>query len=95
MIPTRARSASAGSCAARYRPTIRPCACTPTAGRGRFEIAEVLTYLGLKRIEVAEAEAGDIVAVTGVSEANIGDTLASPDSPKPCRASRSASRPWR
>jgi len=47
-----------------------------------FEIAEVLTYMGLKRIEVNEAEAGDIVAVTGVSEANIGDTLASPDQPE-------------
>ena len=47
-----------------------------------FEIAEVLTYMGLKRIEVLEAEAGDIVAVTGVSEANIGDTLASPEQPE-------------
>jgi GTP-binding protein len=47
-----------------------------------YEIAEVLTYLGLKRLEVEEAEAGDIVAVTGVSEANIGDTLASPDKPE-------------
>ena len=47
-----------------------------------FEIAEVLTYMGLKRIEVLEAEAGDIVAVTGVSEANIGDTLASSDKPE-------------
>jgi GTP-binding protein len=46
-----------------------------------YEIAEVLTYMGLKRIEVSGAEAGDIVAVTGVSEANIGDTLASPEKP--------------
>jgi GTP-binding protein len=57
--------------------------CLYADGRQRsFEIAEVLTYMGLKRIEVAEAEAGDIVAVTGVSEANIGDTLASPDAPE-------------
>jgi len=57
--------------------------CLYADGRQRsFEIAEVLTYMGLKRIEVAEAEAGDIVAVTGVSEANIGDTLASPDKPE-------------
>jgi GTP-binding protein len=57
--------------------------CLYSDGRQRsFEIAEVLTYMGLKRIEVPEAEAGDIVAVTGVSEANIGDTLASPDQPE-------------
>ncbi len=47
-----------------------------------FEVAEVLTYMGLKRIEIAEGQAGDIVAVTGVSEANIGDTLASPEKPE-------------
>jgi len=47
-----------------------------------FEVAEVLTYMGLKRVEIAEGQAGDIVAVTGVSEANIGDTLASPEKPE-------------
>jgi len=30
-----------------------------------YEIGEVFTYLGLKRLKVEEAEAGDIVAVTG------------------------------
>ncbi len=44
-----------------------------------YEIGEVLTYLGLKRLEIAEAEAGDIVAVTGVEEVSIGDTVASPE----------------
>ncbi len=52
-------------------------------GRGdtiaRYEIAEVLTYLGLTRLEVPSAEAGDIVAVTGLKEVSIGDTLTSPD----------------
>jgi GTP-binding protein len=47
-----------------------------------FEVSEVLTYMGLKRIEIAEGQAGDIVAVTGISEANIGDTLSSPDKPE-------------
>ncbi len=45
----------------------------------RYEIAEVLTYLGLARLEVPSADAGDIVAVTGLKEVSIGDTLASPD----------------
>jgi len=49
----------------------------------RFEIDEVFTYLGLKRFNVTEAQAGDIVAVTGLDKASIGDTIASPDQPEP------------
>ena len=48
----------------------------------RYEIAEVFTHLGLKRLESQGVEAGDIVAVTGVKEVTIGDTLASPDKPE-------------
>jgi GTP-binding protein len=50
--------------------------------QNRYEISEVFTYLGLKHIEVNEAEAGDIVAVTGIKEVSIGDTIASPDQPE-------------
>ncbi len=49
-------------------------------GTTRGEVAEVLSYLGLARLEVASAEAGDIVAVTGMKELAIGDTLCSPES---------------
>ena len=48
----------------------------------RYEINEVFTHLGLKRIEAQEVEAGDIVAVTGIKEVSIGDTLASPEQPE-------------
>ena len=41
------------------------------------EIVEVFTYLGLEHLKVEEAEAGDIVAVTGVDKVNIGDTISS------------------
>jgi GTP-binding protein len=40
------------------------------------KIALLFTYQGLKRVEVEEAEAGDIIAVTGMSDAMIGDTVA-------------------
>ncbi|MFC1955566.1 translational GTPase TypA [Chloroflexota bacterium] len=43
------------------------------------EVAEVFTYLGLKRLKVDKAEAGDIVAVTGIEKVSIGDTIASPE----------------
>jgi len=45
------------------------------------EVAEVFTYLGLKRLKVDLAEAGDIVAVTGIEKVSIGDTIASPAQP--------------
>jgi GTP-binding protein len=45
------------------------------------EVAEVFTYLGLKRINVEEASAGDIVAITGIQDVKIGDTIASPEAP--------------
>lgn len=47
-----------------------------------FEVGQVFTHLGLKREEVAEALAGDIIAITGMEKTTIGDTLADPDSPE-------------
>jgi GTP-binding protein len=46
-----------------------------------YEIGEIFTYLGLKQVKVEEAEAGDIVAVTGIEKVSIGDTIASPEQP--------------
>ncbi len=43
--------------------------------------AQVFIYEGLSRVEVDEATAGEIVAVTGLSEVNIGDTVTDPDDP--------------
>ncbi|AWK40230.1 ribosome-dependent GTPase TypA [Photorhabdus laumondii subsp. laumondii] len=39
------------------------------------KIGKVLGHLGLERIESEQAEAGDIVAITGLGELNISDTL--------------------
>ena len=46
------------------------------------KIENLFIYKGLSKEEVPEAIAGDIVAVTGVSEANIGDTIATGDNPE-------------
>ena len=48
----------------------------------QHQIGEVFSYLGLKRLEIEKAEAGDIVAVTGLDRVNIGDTIASPEYPE-------------
>ncbi len=47
----------------------------------RQKINLVLTYRGLQRTEVPEALAGDIVALTGIADANIGETIADIDHP--------------
>lgn len=48
----------------------------------RQKINLVLTYKGLQRVEVPEALAGDIVALTGIANANIGETIADIDTPE-------------
>lgn len=46
------------------------------------KIDNLFVYKGLGKEEVPEAIAGDIVALTGVNEANIGDTIATGDNPE-------------
>ena len=46
------------------------------------KIDNLFIYKGLGKEEVSEAIAGDIVAITGVAEANIGDTIATGDNPE-------------
>jgi GTP-binding protein len=50
-----------------------------TEDRGTAKIGQVLTYKGLERVPVDEAFAGDIVAITGVEEVNIGLTVCDPE----------------
>ncbi|MBQ1528598.1 translational GTPase TypA [Candidatus Saccharibacteria bacterium] len=46
------------------------------------KIENLFTYRGLGKEEVTEATAGDIVAITGIEKANIGDTIATGDNPE-------------
>ncbi|AQS87554.1 GTP-binding protein TypA [Neoasaia chiangmaiensis NBRC 101099] len=46
-------------------------------------ITKLLSFRGLDRVPVDEAEAGDIIAVAGLSEATIPDTIASPEVAEP------------
>jgi GTP-binding protein len=45
------------------------------------KVVGVFIFEGLKRIEVDCAEAGEIVAVTGLADANIGETVTDPENP--------------
>ena len=46
------------------------------------KLAKLFTYEGLKRVEAEEIKAGDIVAVSGIPDINIGDTICDFDHPE-------------
>ena len=41
----------------------------------QFRIAKMFGYIGLKRIEIEEAEAGDIIAISGLPDISVGETV--------------------
>ena len=45
----------------------------------KAKILQVMGYDGLERVDVAQAEAGDIVCITGIDKLNISDTVCDPD----------------
>jgi GTP-binding protein len=49
---------------------------------GPFKIINVFTYEGLARVAVDCAQVGDIVALTGIADVAISDTLADPSTPE-------------
>nr|WP_246481126.1 translational GTPase TypA [Motiliproteus sediminis] len=42
-------------------------------------VLKIMGYMGLERVDVSSAQAGDIVCVTGIDKLNISDTLCHPD----------------
>lgn len=47
-----------------------------------YKVTNLYTYNGLKREEVEEASMGDIIAISGVTDANIGETIADSQCPE-------------
>lgn len=56
--------------------------CTIEGAVVPVKISGLFGYEGLKRVDIAEAGPGDIVAVTGLDEVNIGETLSDLDNPQ-------------
>ena len=48
-------------------------------GTRKGRVLQVMGYLGLERVDVESAEAGDIVCITGIEGLNISDTLCDPE----------------
>ncbi len=49
----------------------------------RVKVSKLYEFDGLSKVEVKQAGIGSIVAISGISDLRIGDTLCSPDNPAP------------
>ncbi|MDF2658479.1 MAG: GTP-binding protein [Paenibacillus sp.] len=55
---------------------------TREGGTKQARIEKLFGFQGLKRIEIEQAGAGDIVALSGIKDINIGETIADPANPE-------------
>jgi GTP-binding protein len=62
--------------------------CRVDGSRATIKITQLYGWQGLKRVELQSADAGDIVAVAGVGDIGIGDTIADIENPRPLPALR-------
>ncbi|TES56005.1 translational GTPase TypA [Halalkalibacterium halodurans] len=49
----------------------------------QFRVTKMFGFIGLKRIEIEEAKAGDLIAVSGMEEINVGETVCPVDHQDP------------
>ena len=49
----------------------------------KVKISKLYEFDGLKKVEVTEAGIGSIVAISGIADIHIGDTICSPENPEP------------
>ncbi|MGN0469717.1 MAG: translational GTPase TypA [Acutalibacteraceae bacterium] len=57
--------------------------CHNDGGRKNARITKLYQFEGLKRVEAETAKLGDIVAVSGISDLNIGETACDPEHQEP------------
>lgn len=55
---------------------------TRDGGKKSARIEKLFGFQGLRRVEIEEAGAGDIVAIAGIKDINIGETIADPNHPE-------------
>src|SRR5699024_9008935 len=48
----------------------------------KFRVTKLFGFIGLKRTEIKEAQAGDIIAVSGMDDINIGEIVCPVDHPE-------------
>ncbi|WP_068774404.1 translational GTPase TypA [Paenibacillus sp. FJAT-26967] len=55
---------------------------TREGGMKQARIEKLFGFQGLKRVEIEQAGAGDIIAISGIKDINIGETVADPANPE-------------
>ena len=78
----RAGSRSAASATARSAAASRSPGAAPTAASRSAKVAELYITEALDRVEADEAGPGEIIAVAGLPDVTIGETLADPEDPR-------------
>ena len=68
------------------RPDRQGAVARPARTVETFRVSKVLAFRGLERHAIEQGDAGDIVAIAGLTEASVADTLAIPQSSEPIPA---------
>ena len=63
----------------RIKPNEQVVVVDTNSSERKGKVLQVMGYNGLERVEVPEAQAGDIICITGIDKLNISDTLCSPE----------------
>jgi GTP-binding protein len=63
----------------RIKPNMQVIVAGSDGSKRKARILQVTGYDGLERVDVKEAQAGDIVCITGIDKLNISDTICDPE----------------
>ena len=63
----------------KIKPNMQVVVAGADGSKRKAKVLQVMGYDGLERVDVEEAQAGDIVCITGIDKLNISDTICDPD----------------
>ena len=64
----------------KMKPNMQVVVAGADGSKRKAKVLQVMGYDGLERVDVKEAQAGDIVCITGIDKLNISDTICDPES---------------
>ena len=64
----------------KMKPNMQVIVAGTDGSKKKARVLQVMGYKGLERVDVKEAQAGDIVCITGIDKLNISDTICDPES---------------
>ena len=64
----------------KMKPNMQVIVAGTDGSKKKARVLQVMGYKGLERVDIKEAQAGDIVCITGIDKLNISDTICDPES---------------